>query len=192
MKPALVLLAAAAAFSPLAACVAPGYGQYGGYGNSGYSPYGNDRYDDRYQGNTFRCESTDHRIRRCPVDTRSGVRLVRQESDAPCVQGRTWGYDRDGVWVSNGCRGRFELGGGGYGYNQPGYGSQYGQGQSQVVRCESRDERRVVCGLPFRARSVQIRRQLSDTRCEQNYNWGWRVDSIWVDRGCRAEFVATY
>ena len=47
-----------------------------------------------------------------------------------------------------------------------------------------------MCRLPFRARSVAISRQLSDTRCQQGYNWGWNADTVWVDRGCRAEFVA--
>ena len=99
------------------------------------------------------------------------------------MQGRKWGYDRDGVWVSGGCRARFAVGGG-YGYGD-GY-----SGNGQTIRCESQDERRRVCRLPFRARSVAIARQLSDTRCQQGYNWGWNADTVWVDRGCRAEFVA--
>jgi hypothetical protein len=196
-----ITLASTAALGAVlaAACVPSQYG-YGNYG--GYSPYGRTSpYGQQYPygspygqqspyGSTFRCESEDHRIRRCNVDTRSGARLVRQMSDAPCVQGRTWGYDRDGVWVSGGCRGEFTLGGGGYGYG--GYdGDRYGYGDSRVVRCESQDERRNTCGLPFRARSVTLRRQLSDTRCQQGYNWGWSADRIWVDRGCRAEFVVS-
>ena len=36
-----------------------------------------------------------------------GVRLVRQVSDSPCVQGRTWGYDRNRIWVRKGCEGDF-------------------------------------------------------------------------------------
>src|SRR5688572_18121647 len=209
----LGLLAAAAA-AALAGCVPSsyGYGNYGGYnsygsrtspyyggssygrnsgyyGNTGY--YGNSGYDRPTYGNdgTFRCESEDMRVNRCLVDTRSGVRLVRQDSDAPCIQGRTWGTDRDGVWVSNGCRGRFALGGSGY---SSGYGSSSYYGNAQTVRCESEDGRRDVCGLPFRASSVTISRQLSDTRCYQGQNWGWSGDTVWVDRGCRAEFVARY
>ena len=207
----LGLLAAAAAVA-LAGCVPStyGYGNYGGYGNSRTNPYygGNSGYyggNSGYYGNnsgygnnggytrptvsndgTFRCESQDQRVQRCLVDTRSGVTLVRQDSQAPCVQGRTWGTDRDGVWVSGGCRARFALGG--YG-GSSGYS---GSGQGQTVRCESEEGRRDVCGLPYRARSVQISRQLSDTRCSQGYNWGWSGDTVWVDRGCRAEFVARY
>lgn len=216
----LTLLAAASAIA-LAGCVPStyGYGNYGGYGSSRYGsaspygstypyggtspygspyPYGSSRYpygSGSYSSRptygsdgTFRCESNDMRVARCLVDTRGGVRLVRQDSDAPCIQGRTWGYDRDGVWVSNGCRARFTVGS--YGYSNP--GSQYSGRDAQVIRCESQDGRRDVCGLPFRARSVALSRQLSDTTCRQGTNWGWSGDTVWVDNGCRAEFVARY
>jgi hypothetical protein len=187
MNRIFALTAAAASTALLAACVPSTYG----YGQQGYgTPYGS-QYGSQYgAGSQFNCESDDHRVRRCRVDTRAGVRLVRQQSDAACIQGRTWGYDRTGVWVSHGCRARFELGGG-YGNNTPGYGNDP-YNQSQIVRCESQDERRQTCALPFRARSVTIRRQLSDTRCQFNYNWGWSADRVWVDRGCRAEFNAIY
>jgi|GEM_PF-2671095 len=46
------------------------------------------------------------------VDTRGGVRLVRKLSDAPCIYGRSWGFDRDRVWVDDGCRAVFEVGNG--------------------------------------------------------------------------------
>jgi hypothetical protein len=40
----------------------------------------------------------------------NGVTLSRQLSDSGCVQGKTWGYDANGIWVSNGCRAEFTLG----------------------------------------------------------------------------------
>ena len=43
----------------------------------------------------------------CPANTSAGVALV---GDTPgCALGRTWGYDRDGVWVADGCQGTFVL-----------------------------------------------------------------------------------
>ena len=86
MNRMIVLITAAASATLLAACVPStyGYGQYGGYGQSRYgNNYGNDYHDPyRNSGSTFRCESEDHRVRRCNVNTSGGVRLVRQESDA--------------------------------------------------------------------------------------------------------------
>lgn len=61
-------------------------------------------------GQSVRCESVDGRERHCPVETRGGVRLVRQLSRTACIEGRNWGHDRRGVWVQGGCRADFEVG----------------------------------------------------------------------------------
>ncbi len=37
--------------------------------------------------------------------------------------------------------------------------------------------------------TVHVNRQLSDTRCVFNQNWGTFDGGVWVDYGCRAEFV---
>ncbi|MFT3762824.1 MAG: DUF3011 domain-containing protein [Pseudoxanthomonas sp.] len=69
---------------------------------------------DNYPGNggygqTLRCESTDNRYRTCQATIRRGVELTRQLSKTQCVRGRNWGWDRNGVWVSGGCRGEFRV-----------------------------------------------------------------------------------
>ena len=74
-----------------------GYG--GGWNDSGYG----------YGGQVFRCESNDGRTRECAANTRAGVQLVRQLSRAACIQGRSWGYGRNGIWVSDGCRAEFRT-----------------------------------------------------------------------------------
>ncbi|KFL38115.1 DUF3011 domain-containing protein [Arenimonas donghaensis] len=148
-----------------------------------------DRYDHAPQ--VLRCESVKQRDRYCPADTRGGVRLVRQESRADCVLGRTWGYDRGGVWVTRGCRARFEIGGRGrpgWGPDpRPGYG--YGRPQPRVLRCESHDNRPNFCRVPGGVREADIERRLSRAGCDYGYSWGFRRDGVWVDRGCRADFV---
>ena len=35
--------------------------------------------------------------------------LVRQRSEAACIENRTWGYDGRSVWVDQGCAGDFEV-----------------------------------------------------------------------------------
>jgi len=173
----------------LAGCV--GYGYPGDHGYGGYP--GNSYPGDRYPGgdypgygydSTVRCESQDRRTRHCNMDTRGGVRLTRRLSDASCVQGRSWGYDSRGVWVTNGCRAEFATGGG----YRPGYGNRPGDGHyGQTVRCESNERRQRRCDVPVR-RGVDIIRQMSKTRCVQGQNWGWDRGGIWVRGGCRAEF----
>jgi Protein of unknown function (DUF3011) len=144
------------------------------------------------RGNVLRCESNSSRTQYCDVDTRGGVRLVRQFSSARCVQGQTWGWDNRGIWVTRGCGAEFEVGAGvggsgpGYGGNN-GYGNNYGSGQ--LLSCESRDGRYNFCTVGAgNLREARIERQLSKTPCRQNENWGFRNDGIWVNGGCRAEF----
>jgi hypothetical protein len=60
---------------------------------------------------TIRCESYNDRTNHCSVDTRGGVRLIRRLSETSCAQGRSWGIDRGGIWVSRGCRAEFAVGG---------------------------------------------------------------------------------
>jgi hypothetical protein len=55
------------------------------------------------------CESLDGKRNVCAVDTGRGVGLVKQLSEATCVLNRTWGYDRDGIWVAAGCRAEFVV-----------------------------------------------------------------------------------
>lgn len=165
-----------------------------------------DRYGDDYRHGPqlIRCESINQRDRYCPADTRGGVRIVRQESHADCVLGRTWGYDRRGVWVTRGCRARFEVGGRAYaqrpydrydrgrGYrdrDDRGYGYGYGHAPARVLRCESHDNRPNFCRVPGGLREANIERRLSNAGCDYGYSWGFRRDGVWVDRGCRADFV---
>src|SRR5258708_28882507 len=50
------------------------------------------------------------RFTRCAVGTRFGLQLSRQLSGASCVEGRSWGYDSDGIWVDRGCAAEFIVG----------------------------------------------------------------------------------
>lgn len=61
-------------------------------------------------GGVITCSSDNGGRNYCSVNTRNGVRLVRQRSDAPCRQGYSWGFDQRGIWVDRGCRADFALG----------------------------------------------------------------------------------
>lgn len=82
-----------------------GWNNNNGWNNNGWNNGG-------HYGNDFvRCESRDNRSRTCPmsVGRNNGIRLVRQLSDTPCIEGRNWGVSRNGVWVSGGCRAEFVV-----------------------------------------------------------------------------------
>ena len=65
---------------------------------------------------SIKCESNNGRRNYCGTYPSNQVRLDRQISDSPCVQGRTWGVDRNGLWVDGGCRAYFMVRGGGPGF----------------------------------------------------------------------------
>ena len=56
------------------------------------------------------CNSNGMRYQYCAANTEGFVRLTSVQSQRSCNQGRDWGYDGGGVWVSNGCRATFEVG----------------------------------------------------------------------------------
>ncbi|WP_199556216.1 DUF3011 domain-containing protein [Sandaracinobacteroides hominis] len=83
-----------------------GYGNYDGGSGGGWGGGNNQG----FAGQT-ECRSDDNRYRRCSVNTNNRVEMLRQFSSSSCTRGRSWGYDRNSIWVDNGCQARF-----GYGY----------------------------------------------------------------------------
>lgn len=149
----------------------------------GSGGYDRDADYDNNRAQVVRCESPRGAPNQCRVDARGGVRMLRQLSSSPCVEGRTWGYDRGGIWVSQGCRADFEIGRSSNDWDDdrsPG-------GVAQVMRCESDDGRQRRCDV-YVARGVQMTRQLSRSPCVEGQSWGWDRQGVWVSNGCRAEF----
>jgi hypothetical protein len=138
------------------------------------------------RADTLTCASDDYRYTLCAADTRGGVRLVNQLSRADCFEGRTWGYDRRGVWVDEGCAAEFELAARDV---APGLidGPADGQLGSTFV-CESRDGRRRLCAVDLGGHGASVIRNISTEPCEEGRNWGYAARGLWVDYGCRAEF----
>jgi hypothetical protein len=84
----------------------PGHGGpgHGGPGHGGWQP--GPGWETAIR---LRCASQDFRYNLCRVDTGRGgdVRIERQISKTRCVEGRTWGWNRAGVWVDGGCEASF-------------------------------------------------------------------------------------
>ena len=121
----------------------------------------------------MRCESSNDSYQRCPATgTWQGARLVQQISTSPCIQGRTWGFDQNAIWVNNGCRGIFEA------------GNAFANA-GQRVTCAG--DGRTECPADTRY-GVTLTRKLSQAACTEGTSWGYGNNVIWVDRGCRAEF----
>jgi hypothetical protein len=139
---------------------------------------------ERFGGRIVRCESHGYSQEYCRADTRGGVRLQRQLSSSECLRGRTWGFDRDGIWVGDGCQGDFAVGGG-WDPGEPPPPSVFVP--ARRVRCESFNDRTVRCDVNTRG-GVRLAAQLSNSGCYEGRTWGWDRTGVWVSRGCRADF----
>jgi len=135
-------------------------------------------------GRSVICESQNNGRARCPVDTSYGVQLVRQISKNNCERGTDWGFDENGVWVNNGCRAEFVLGG------EPRYTPSTSAVGTRVL-CESQNNAMNRCPAST-FYGVALARQISDSMCVRGETWGYDSAGIWVNRGCRAEFVLGY
>jgi len=67
---------------------------------------------------TLKCEANNNNRKYCGSYRPGEVRLQQQISGSPCREGQTWGVDRQGLWVEQGCRAIFAIGrfNGGPGY----------------------------------------------------------------------------
>lgn len=119
------------------------------------------------------CSSKDRRYNECRTPFRGRARLVENISDTRCVEGRNWGSRQGVVWVNGGCRARFI--------------DSATTASVPNFRCESIKGRYNECRIPYNTR-VFLLRNLSETRCVENRNWGQRGNTVWVNGGCRGEF----
>lgn len=145
----------------------------------------------RPRGQTIVCESQNHRQQFCRVDTRGGVALQRQLSNAPCRENRSWGYNERGIWVDEGCRAEFRLGGRGGGSNwrddDDDYGRHSDRRRAQRITCSADGDGYRLCPANVRNDVILIQ-QFSRAPCRLDRTWGFNRRGVWVDQGCRAEF----
>jgi Protein of unknown function (DUF3011) len=60
-----------------------------------------------------------------------------------------------------------------------------------VISCNSNNNRRNFCPADTRG-GVRLVNQRSNSPCIFNQTWGFDARNVWVDRGCRADFQASY
>jgi predicted porin len=127
--------------------------------------------DDR---TTVTCSAVADAREVCSANTAGGVALVT--GSPACMLGRTWGYDKDGIWVSNGCQATFVL-------------------TTRGARECGSDGARQHCAADTSAGVVLARLTTppppppAPPPCVLGESWGYDTTGVWVDKGCRAEFV---
>lgn len=146
-------------------------------------------------GQTVTCTSTanDEEKHYCEADTRYGAHLGKQTSTVECIEGKTWGWDEGGIWVDKGCGGEFTLGKAAptAGESKPEHPPRPAPTakKEELVTCGSNDGRRNTCDADLKGATVRLVRQVGGAQCEENMTWGHDDKGIWVDRGCRGDFV---
>jgi hypothetical protein len=142
------------------------------------------------------CGSVNGRYARCPVGWRD-AQLIHQDSDTRCERGRNWGFERGAIWVDRGCRGRFVAAGRERHHwrdrddDEGGWRPGPDWDRDIQLQCGSVDNRYRFCQVDLGRRGrVRLLRQESDAACSEGYSWGYNRAGIWVDHGCRAQFLA--
>jgi hypothetical protein len=132
-------------------------------------------------GQQIECNSDRNRYRECRTGDWRAAQLIRQTSNAQCIEGRTWGYGRGMLWVDQGCAGVFapaQNWGGGWG------------GGGRKLTCNSQNNRYRECAASG-WRNARLLRQTSRASCIEGRTWGLRNGRIWVDQGCAGDFGET-
>jgi hypothetical protein len=132
------------------------------------------------------CESLSDRYAECTIPENSTVRLLRTLSSTSCTLGRTYGAERTKIWVRSGCRGVFEVSP--RPITEPTEPTPVSR--SYLLRCESSRNQTSECPVDPSA-AVKLATQRSGTACTEGQTWGRLGGSIYVARGCRAEFEVT-
>jgi hypothetical protein len=125
------------------------------------------------------------------LNTQGRVTLVRNLGSRACVENSTWGHDRVGIWVTDGCSGEFAYGTagqGGPGWGGPGWGGQQGQGFAGELRCQSDRNRERFCRANTQNR-VMLVRQRSGAACVEGQTWRVEAGGIRVRGGCDGQFA---
>ncbi|EIJ41304.1 Protein of unknown function (DUF3011) [Beggiatoa alba B18LD] len=137
--------------------------------------------------NRITCSSFNGAYTYCNADVRGKVQLYRQLSNANCRYNDSWGYDSGGIWVNDGCRAEFSIENNNNNRNRD---RNSGNNSTQSVICSSQDNNYTFCEMNTR-RGVKLYRQLSNATCKFGETWGYDKRGIWVDAGCRGEFVTS-
>lgn len=79
-----------------------------GGGGGGNANWGNGGGSSGGGGQIIECSSWQYQPARCNVRVQNSV-VIDRVNGGECVQGRTWGWDRNAIWVTEGCRARFRV-----------------------------------------------------------------------------------
>ena len=138
------------------------------------------------------CKSKKFKPNTCRVEGEiRSLKLRKQKSESPCTFGVSYGYRGESVWVSDGCEASFEVE-----YDPGSSGAtttpRWGRNRKRKIKCESKKNKWRTCRVDGPIESLQLHKQKSNSPCVEGETYGFTGDTIWVDKGCRAEFEVRF
>jgi len=134
-------------------------------------------------GKSVRCMSTASGRTYC--GTASVHYTVSGKPPGTCVEGKTWGTDEHGAWVSGGCNAEFVPTPAPTTRSEVTERTTYVTGTGRVVHCVSAANGRSYCGRPHERFAI---RGTPDPACVEGSTWGVDERGVWVSGGCVADF----
>ncbi len=137
------------------------------------------------------CTSINNRYRECAAPFHGRAVVTYQISQSSCIEDQSWGQKQGMIWVDRGCRARFGMvvGGGGSG-NGPGPVGGMSHGNRALLSCQSKRGGYKECATGIRGRVELVNSLGNSANCIEHRTWGQRAGTVWVTRGCRAEFAS--
>jgi len=127
-------------------------------------------------GQVIHCVSTDSGRTYC--GTAQTHYVISGTPDPRCIEGRTWGLDDRGVWVSSGCVADFSP--------TPVITSAPVVTTDQVIRCDSTGDGRTYCSTETKRH--YLLKKIREGNCVEGKTWGIDEHGLWVSGGCRGDF----
>ena len=156
------------------------------------------RFDARSVGEPVRqrisCKSRDFKPKTCRADGPiQSLRLHKQKSNSPCILGETFGYRGASIWVTEGCSGEFDVVSVAASESAADTSPFFGGGtKKEKVKCRSKDFKLKTCRVDGPIETLRVSKQKSNSPCIEGKSYGFKGDTIWVDKGCYAEFKVRY
>jgi hypothetical protein len=145
---------------------------------------------------TLECKSENFRRTVCSAGASvERIRLIEKRSDAACVEGSSFGFSGESIWVDKGCAAKFEVSFRSQSGRDRSSGSIYPSRQrNRSVRftCKSDQHRIGACYVAGSIVDLRLLGKKSRASCVKNSSFGFRDDAVWVKNGCEGEFEVTY
>jgi hypothetical protein len=115
--------------------------------------------------------------------------VISGNPNPTCIEGKTWGLDDRGVWVSSGCSADFSVAAANAasaGDTSPIVSTSSAVDSSgRIVHCVSTASGRTYCG----AHHAHYRfHGTADPVCVEGKTWGFDSRGVWVTGGCKGDF----